>query len=136
MSVRVRPAHTAPGQARRDVVLCVVWQWLVQTSLCSPTFTAFLQDTRTCLMWPTKRESVYVKKGQVVARAPHGAPEGPASCRLVRSVAQMSVETLGALLRDAGAAAAAQLLDVREPREERLAALPGFRLLPLSRCAF
>ena len=44
----------------------------------------------------------------------------------------MDVVTLGGLL-DSNAGAHAQFVDVREPHEEAVAALPRFRLMPLSR---
>lgn len=51
------------------------------------------------------------------------------------SVGEIDVAALHALLSDAGNAAEdMQLVDVREEMEERIAALPGFKLMPLSRC--
>ena len=47
----------------------------------------------------------------------------------------MSVEDLSEVLEDANAAEGAQFVDVREPHEERVAALPRFHLMPLSRWA-
>ncbi len=52
-------------------------------------------------------------------------------------VGDIDVRALHALLSDAGNAAdEVQLVDVREEMEERIAALPGFQLMPLSRCFF
>ena len=47
----------------------------------------------------------------------------------------MSVEDLSEVLEDANTAEGAQFIDVREPHEEEIAALPRFHLMPLSRCA-
>lgn len=55
-----------------------------------------------------------------------------ASDRHVSEIDQMDVVTLGGLL-DSNAGEHAQLVDVREPHEEAVAALPRFRLMPLSR---
>lgn len=50
-------------------------------------------------------------------------------------VGDIDVRALHALLSDAGNAAdEVQLVDVREEVEERIAALPGFQLMPISRC--
>ena len=48
---------------------------------------------------------------------------------------QMSVQELSALLNDPAAREDTQFIDVREPEEHRLAALPFFELQPLSRWA-
>ncbi len=52
--------------------------------------------------------------------------------RHVSEVDQMDVVTLSGLL-DSNAGKQAQFVDVREPHEEAMAALPRFRLMPLSR---
>ena len=57
----------------------------------------------------------------------------PMSCRQATEMRQMSVQELSALLNDAAAREDTQFIDVREPQEHRLAALPLFKLQPLSR---
>ena len=48
---------------------------------------------------------------------------------------QMNVQELSALLNDPAARQDTHFIDVREPEEHRLAALPFFELQPLSRWA-
>ena len=51
------------------------------------------------------------------------------------TIGDIDVASLHALLNDAGNVAEdVQLVDVREEMEERIASLPGFKLMPLSRC--
>jgi hypothetical protein len=75
---------------------------------------------------------------RLVHRCRHGRREAkhvpPGECR--PAVVQMSVQQLKAMLDDAEARQAVQLIDVREESEARLASLPHFQLLPLSRCRF
>ena len=51
------------------------------------------------------------------------------------TIGEISAAGLAELLADDEAAASVQLLDVREEGEHEAASIPGFRLLPLSRCA-
>ncbi|KAK9905059.1 hypothetical protein WJX75_008855 [Coccomyxa subellipsoidea] len=64
----------------------------------------------------------------------HGVRAMSAGSDAAPSVGEIDVAALHALLSDAGNAAEdVQLVDVREEMEERIAALPGFKLMPLSR---
>ena len=62
-------------------------------------------------------------------------PLCPKLCRQAPKMRQMSVQELSALLNDPAAREDTQFIDVREPEEHRLAALPLFELQPLSRWA-
>lgn len=57
------------------------------------------------------------------------------ACREAAEVQHMTVQELAELLatRSAGGNEDVQFIDVREEREEQLASLPHFKLLPLSK---
>lgn len=68
---------------------------------------------------------MYVKhRIMFISRCDHRRP---------RSVRQMDVAELQAVLADEDLRETVQLVDVREPWEQQEAHLPGFTLLPLSR---